>query len=63
MELTRLLAAAAFFTTYEVLKEKLPKLVPALQDDGRAPILHMLSASGGEVVSSPPSFRTASDSC
>jgi hypothetical protein len=41
-----------------VLKEKLPKLVPALQDDDRAPILHMLSASGGEVVSSHHSSGT-----
>lgn len=39
--------AAAFFTTYEQLKAALPKLAPGLS----APAVHMLAASGGEIVS------------
>jgi hypothetical protein len=43
-------AAAAFFTSYEFLKGKLPVLFPRLGEEKLAPALHMLSASGGEVV-------------
>lgn len=44
--------AAAFFTTYELLKGTvLPQLFPALNTKEWAPVLHMLSASGGEIVS------------
>lgn len=46
-------SAAAFFTTYELLKGLLPDLFPALRREEMAPIVHMLSASGGEVVSLP----------
>ncbi|GAA5935008.1 uncharacterized protein JCM15063_003126 [Sporobolomyces koalae] len=43
--------AAAFFTTYELLKGTiLPRLFPALGTQEWAPVLHMLSASGGEVA-------------
>lgn len=42
--------AAAFFTTYEVLKGLLPEVIDGLKEDSMAPILHMLSASGGEIV-------------
>ncbi|GAA5960512.1 hypothetical protein JCM21900_000124 [Sporobolomyces salmonicolor] len=43
--------AAAFFTSYEVLKGTvLPRLMPSLASDELAPLLHMLSASGGEVT-------------
>jgi len=42
--------AAAFFTSYESLKASLPRLVPALQGDNAAPAIHMLAASGGEIV-------------
>ncbi|KAK4054617.1 S-adenosylmethionine transporter [Microbotryomycetes sp. JL221] len=42
--------AAAFFTTYETLKQALPTLVPALGTEEFAPALHMMSASGGEVA-------------
>ncbi|GAA5897894.1 uncharacterized protein JCM6883_000854 [Sporobolomyces salmoneus] len=43
--------AAAFFTTYEVLKGTvLPRLFPALSTQEWAPVLHMLSASGGEIA-------------
>jgi len=42
--------AAAFFTSYEYLKTKLPKLIPALQIEEAAPFLHMLAASGGEAA-------------
>lgn len=43
--------AAAFFTSYETLKTQLPLLFPKLGTEEFAPALHMLSASGGEVVS------------
>ncbi|GAA5902126.1 hypothetical protein JCM5296_006610 [Sporobolomyces johnsonii] len=43
--------AAAFFTSYEVLKGTvLPRLMPRLASDELAPLLHMLAASGGEVT-------------
>ncbi|KAK4054261.1 S-adenosylmethionine transporter [Microbotryomycetes sp. JL201] len=42
--------AAAFFTTYETLKQTLPRIAPALASDELAPALHMLSASGGEIA-------------
>ncbi|ORY55736.1 S-adenosylmethionine transporter [Leucosporidium creatinivorum] len=42
--------AAAFFTSYETLKGKLPLLFPKLGTEEFAPALHMLSASGGEVT-------------
>ncbi|GAA5967597.1 hypothetical protein JCM3765_002299 [Sporobolomyces pararoseus] len=43
--------AAAFFTTYELLKGTvLPQLFPALSTKEWAPLLHMLSASGGEIA-------------
>ncbi|GAA5834493.1 hypothetical protein JCM3766R1_005228 [Sporobolomyces carnicolor] len=43
--------AAAFFTTYELLKGTvLPQLFPALNTKEWAPVLHMLSASGGEIA-------------
>lgn len=48
-------AAAAFFTSYETLKVRLPQLFPKLGSEEFAPALHMLSASGGEVVSRSPS--------
>lgn len=50
-------AAAVFFTSYELLKGSLPEMFGALKREEMAPLLHMLSASGGEVVS--PSL----DSC
>ena len=54
--------AAAFFTTYELLKGTvLPQLFPALNTKEWAPLLHMLSASGGEIVSSPTSLFSASN--
>lgn len=56
--------AAAFFTSYEFLKGRLPVLFPRLGTEEFAPALHMLSASGGEVVRSllspGPSTRIAS---
>ncbi|GAA6059474.1 hypothetical protein JCM10212_002217 [Sporobolomyces blumeae] len=43
--------AAAFFTSYELLKGTvLPRLFPALATPEWAPLLHMLSASGGEIA-------------
>ena len=42
--------AAAFFTCYEQLKSRLPRLIPSLQSAEAAPAVHMLAASGGEVV-------------
>ncbi|GAA5876467.1 hypothetical protein JCM16303_003545 [Sporobolomyces ruberrimus] len=43
--------AAAFFTTYELLKGTvLPQLFPSLSTKEWAPLLHMLSASGGEIA-------------
>lgn len=47
--------AATFFMSYEFLKATLPALAPALDTPHLAPLLHMLSASGGEIVSSPTS--------
>lgn len=41
-------AAAAFFTTYETLKTRLP--IWFRWFEGREPILHMVAASGGEIV-------------
>jgi hypothetical protein len=50
-QLTLAPPAAAFFTSYETLKGQLPLLFPQLGTEEFAPALHMLSASGGEVVS------------
>jgi solute carrier family 25 S-adenosylmethionine transporter 26 len=42
--------AAFFFTSYEHLKKTLPRIVPALQTEQNAPLVHMFAASGGEAV-------------
>ncbi|POY71056.1 hypothetical protein BMF94_5983 [Rhodotorula taiwanensis] len=42
--------ASLFFTTYELSKGSLPKLIPQLGRDEFAPVLHMVSASTGEVA-------------
>ncbi|GAA5911886.1 hypothetical protein JCM6882_005231 [Rhodosporidiobolus microsporus] len=42
--------ASFFFTTYETLKGVLPRAVPKLREEGMQPVVHMLSASGGEVA-------------
>ncbi|CAD6568885.1 MAG: S-adenosylmethionine transporter [Cyphobasidiales sp. Tagirdzhanova-0007] len=42
--------AAAFFTTYEHLKIRLPDIFPLLSKSEAAPALHMLAASGAETV-------------
>ncbi|GAA5980871.1 hypothetical protein JCM11641_004750 [Rhodosporidiobolus odoratus] len=42
--------ASFFFTTYETLKGFLPRAVPQLREEGMRPVVHMLSASGGEVA-------------
>jgi solute carrier family 25 S-adenosylmethionine transporter 26 len=42
--------ASLFFTTYELSKSTLPRLVPHLAREDFAPLLHMASASTGEVV-------------
>ncbi|GAA5884053.1 hypothetical protein JCM3774_001482 [Rhodotorula dairenensis] len=42
--------ASLFFTTYELSKSTLPRLVPHLARDDLAPLLHMASASAGEVA-------------
>ncbi|GAA5853034.1 hypothetical protein JCM8547_004779 [Rhodosporidiobolus lusitaniae] len=42
--------ASFFFTTYETLKSFLPRAVPKLGEEGMQPVVHMLSASGGEVA-------------
>ncbi|GAA5988178.1 hypothetical protein JCM10908_002096 [Rhodotorula pacifica] len=42
--------ASLFFTTYELSKSTLPRLVPSLARDDFAPLLHMASASTGEVA-------------
>ncbi|KPV71792.1 uncharacterized protein RHOBADRAFT_19025 [Rhodotorula graminis WP1] len=42
--------ASLFFTSYELAKHHLPRVVPQLGTDSWAPALHMLSASSGEVA-------------
>ncbi|KAL8280852.1 hypothetical protein RQP46_006856 [Phenoliferia psychrophenolica] len=42
--------ASAFFTSYEVLKQRLPVWIPYLGTESGAPFLHMMAASGGEVA-------------
>lgn len=42
--------ASLFFTTYELSKSTLPRLVPHLAREDFAPLLHMASASTGEVA-------------
>lgn len=42
--------AAMFFTTYEMMKATLPAVFVDLRKEELAPVLHMLAASGGEVV-------------
>ncbi|GAA6034501.1 hypothetical protein JCM8097_005360 [Rhodosporidiobolus ruineniae] len=42
--------ASFFFTTYETLKGVLPRAVPKLAEEGMQPVVHMISASGGEVA-------------
>ncbi|GAA6002881.1 uncharacterized protein JCM10292_001353 [Rhodotorula paludigena] len=42
--------ASLFFTSYELAKEWLPRVAPSLGTQEWAPVLHMLSASSGEVA-------------
>ncbi|BGP41026.1 S-adenosylmethionine transporter [Rhodotorula kratochvilovae] len=42
--------ASLFFTSYELAKHHLPRFAPFLGSDSGAPLLHMLSASSGEVA-------------